>query len=72
MATQELAKTSKGKTIADLLKSETVKNRFVELTGRNSAAFTAAVLNVVNGNKLLKDCEPNSILTAAVMAASLL
>ena len=71
MATQELAKTSKGKTIADLLKSENVKNRFVELTGRNSAAFTAAVLSVVNGNKLLKDCEPNSILTAAVMAASL-
>jgi len=71
MATQELAKTTNGKTINDLLKMETVKKRFTEVTGKNPVAFTSAVLNVVNGNKLLKDCEPNSILTAAVMAASL-
>jgi len=71
MATQELARTSKGKTIADLLKSENVKKRVTELTGKNAAAFASAVLNVVNNNELLMKCEPNSILTAAVLIASL-
>lgn len=71
MATQELARTSKGKTIADLLKSENVKKRVTELTGKNAAAFTSALMTVVNGNDLLKQCEPNSILTAAVLIASL-
>ena len=71
MATTALAKTSGGKTINELLKTDAVQKRFIEVTGKNPAAFTSAVLNIVNGNKLLKDCEPNSILTAAVMAASL-
>ena len=71
MATQELAKTSKGKTIADLLKSEAVKKKVKEVTGKNSVAFASAVLSVVNDNELLKKCDPNSILTAAVLIASL-
>ena len=71
MATQELAKTTKGYTLPDLLKMDTVQKRFSEVTGKNPAAFTSALMTVFNGNDLLKQCEPNSILTAAVMAASL-
>ena len=66
-----LAVTSKGFSLPDLLKMENVKKRFAEVTGKNPAAFTSALLNVFNGNELLKRCEPNSILSAAVMAASL-
>ena len=58
MATQALAKTTKGYT------------RFKKVTGKNPEAFTSALLTVFNGSDLLKQCEPNSILTAAVQAAS--
>jgi len=58
MATTALAKTSGGKTINELLKTDAVQKRFIEVTGKKTAAFTSAVLSVVNGNKLLKDCEP--------------
>ena len=71
MATQELAKTAKGLTLPELLKVEAVQKRVVEVTGKNPAAFTSALMTVFNGNDLLKKCEPNSILTAAVLIASL-
>ena len=71
MATQELAKTSKGQTLPELLKMGAVKKRIKDVTGKNPAAVTSAALSVFNANDLLKQCEPNSILTAAVMAASL-
>lgn len=71
MATTALAKTAKGQTLPDLLKMEAVQKRFSEVTGKNPAAFTSALMTVFNGNDLLKQCEPNSILTAAVLAASM-
>ena len=70
MATQALARTAKGQTLPELLKMEAVKKRFSEVTGKNSAAFISALMSVFNGNDLLKQCEPNSILTAGVQAAS--
>ena len=70
MASQALARTTKGQTLPDLLKMEAVQKRFSEVTGKNPAAFTSALMAVFNGNDLLKQCEPNSILTAAVQAAS--
>ena len=66
-----LAKTDSGKTIFDLMKSDTMKKRFTEMTGKNLAAFTSAVTEIVNGNELLKRCEPNSILSAVVLATTL-
>ena len=66
-----MAVTSKGHSLPELLKMENVKKRFMEVTGKNPSAFTSALLSVFNSNELLKKCEPNSILTAAVMAASL-
>lgn len=70
MATQALARTAKGQTLPELLKMEAVQKRFSEVTGKNPAAFTSALMTVFNGSDLLKQCEPNSILTAAVQAAS--
>ena len=71
MATTVMAKTTNGYTLPDLLKMETIQKRFTEVTGKNPAAFTSALMTVFNGNDLLKKCEPNSILTAAVCIASL-
>ena len=66
MATTALARTAKGQTLPELLKMEAVQKRFSEVTGKNPAAFTSALMTVFNGSDLLKQCEPNSILTAAV------
>lgn len=71
MANQSLARTVKGQTLPELLKTEVVQKRFSEVTGKNPAAFTSALMTVFNSNDLLRSCEPNSILTAAVLAASL-
>ena len=60
-----------GLTLTDLLKSEKVQKKFIDVTGKNPAAFTSALLAVVNGNEKLQECEPKSILSAAVCAASL-
>lgn len=57
--------------LSDLLKSEKVQKKFIDVTGKNPAAFTSAVMAVVNGNEQLQKCEPKSILSAAVCAAGL-
>jgi len=67
----ELARTAKGLTLPELLKTEAVQRRVSEVTGKNPAAFTSALMTAFNSNDLLKECEPNSILTAAVVAATL-
>ncbi len=66
-----LARTDNGRTVFDLLKSEVVKKRFAESTGKNLAAFTSAVTEIVNGNNLLKQCDPYSILSSVICAATL-
>lgn len=65
------AVTKNGLTLSDLLKSERVQKKFIDVTGKNPAAFTSALLSVVNGNEKLQECEPKSILGAAVCAAGL-
>lgn len=67
----EMARTGRGMTLPELLKAEAVQKRITEVTRKNPAAFTSALMTVFNGNELLKKCEPNSILTAAVLIASL-
>ena len=69
MATQDLAKSSKGQTLPELLKMDAVKKRIKDVTGKTPAAVTSAALSVFNANDLLKQCDPNSIVTAIVQAA---
>lgn len=58
-------------TTKDFFNSPTVKNKLAELLGKNSATFVASVLQVVNGNEMLKKAEPMTIFTASCMAATL-
>ena len=64
----ELARNNKGKTFPELLKMDAVKKRIAEVTAKNPAAVVAAAMAVFNNNKLLQECEPNSILTAIITA----
>jgi recombination protein RecT len=56
-----------------LLKSADVKARFEEVLGRpeKAQAFLASVLGTVYTNDSLKECDPNSIMFAALKAATL-
>lgn len=54
-----------------LLNDQSVQARFEKMLGKNASSFTTSVLQIVNSNSLLKNAEPETILSAAFMAASL-
>lgn len=54
-----------------MLNSETIKNRFNEVLGKNAAGFISALLNIYQGSRQLQECDPRSILGAAGLAATL-
>ena len=57
--------------LQQILNSAGVKNRFDELLDNSSASFISSILTIVRGNSKLQDCSPNSILSAAGIAAAL-
>ncbi len=57
--------------IKNLLNSQTVQQKFVEMLGKNAASFTTSVLQVVNSNDMLKSADPQTVFSAAMMAATL-
>lgn len=54
-----------------LLSSPTVKGKFEEILKDKAPAFTSSVLSLVNNDTYLAQCEPMSILTCAMTAATL-
>jgi recombination protein RecT len=48
-----------------------VKKRFEEILGKKAPAFISSIISVVNAKKELQVVDPNSILAAAVIAATL-
>jgi recombination protein RecT len=57
--------------LKDMVNSDYVKSRFVEVMGAKAPAFLASVLNATRTNPALKDCDPNSVISAAMVAATL-
>lgn len=57
--------------IRDFMLSPEVKQRFTELMGKNALYYLNQVLILVANSKNLQECEPVSILTSAMRAASL-
>lgn len=58
-------------TVQGLLGDVKVKKRFEELLGKKSQGFMTSIINVVNGNTDLKECDPNTVIGSAGVAASL-
>jgi recombination protein RecT len=52
-----------------LLASDAVRQRFNDVLGRNSGAFVAAVLNAAVLNPEIQQCDPISVINAALQAA---
>lgn len=59
------------KTVNTLLADEKVKHRFEQLLGNKAQGFMSSIINVVNGNTDLSECDPNTVLGSAAVAASL-
>lgn len=58
-------------TLKSMINDERTKNKFKELLGNKSAGFLTSLLNTTNGNAQLQEAEPQSILKAGVIAATL-
>lgn len=66
----ELQKTDK-KDLKMMLDSEDIKNRLQEILGKRSSTFATSVLQITQQNDMLKKATPNSIIGAAMTAATL-
>lgn len=58
-------------TLQAFMRSGDVQNRIDELLKDRAPQFTTSLMSVINQNVMLQDCEPWSVLTAAITAASL-
>ncbi len=54
-----------------LMENETVKAKFKEIMGKKTPAFITSVLQIVSSNDLLKNADPVSVYSAALVAATL-
>jgi recombination protein RecT len=60
-----------GSTMKGLLASPAVMKRFDEVLGKKAPQFTASILSLYNSEKMLQKAEPMSVVSAAMIAATL-
>ena len=68
MENKSIQKADQG--IKGLMANDVVKSKFAEILGKNAPAFISSVTTLATNSKLI-DCEPKSVLSAAIAAASL-
>lgn len=73
--TNKLAKKNNGTvgqaTLKSMINDERTKNKFKEMLGNKAAGFLTSLMNTTNGNAQLQLADPNSILKAGAIAATL-
>lgn len=57
--------------IKGLLGKDELKSRFNEILKQKSAGFMASIISLVSGDQKFNDCDPNSIIAGALIAATL-
>lgn len=57
--------------LKSMLNNDSVKARFKEILGAKAPGFISSILSVANSNTLLQKSEPQSVMNAAVIAATL-
>ncbi|MCP1460287.1 recombinase RecT [Bacillus amyloliquefaciens] len=60
-----------GTTMKGLLSSPAVMNRFEEVLGKRASQFTASILSLYNSENTLQKAEPMSVISSAMVAATL-
>ncbi|MDP4164416.1 MAG: recombinase RecT [Bacillota bacterium] len=68
---QSQAPAQQGTTMKSLLSSPAVIKRFEEVLGKRGTQFTASILSLYNSEKMLQKCEPMSVISSAMIAATL-
>jgi len=58
-------------TLKSVINDERTKNKFKEMLGNKAAGFLTSLMNTTNGNAQLQQADPNSILKAGAIAATL-
>lgn len=58
-------------TVKSVMQNENVQKRFHEMLGKNAAGFCANLAVMVSNSQALSKCEPMSVVSAAVISASL-
>lgn len=58
-------------TIKSLIASESVQSRFNNVLGKKSNAFVSSLMSAVRANKMLQESEPQSLISSAMIAATL-
>lgn len=62
---------TKPSTVKGLMESAGYKKRFEEMLGQRAAGFISSVINAVNGNEMLREADPSSVISSAVIAATM-
>jgi len=60
-----------GVTLKSLLQSQTVKSRLEEVLGKRASQFATSILNLYSSEAALQKCDPMSIISSAMVAATL-
>ncbi|MDA1477299.1 recombinase RecT [Bacillus changyiensis] len=60
-----------GTTMKGLLSSPSVIKRFEEVLGKRATQFTASILSLYNNEKMLQKAEPMTVISSAMVAATL-
>lgn len=61
----------KKETVKNLLDTESIKNKLQEILGKRASTFATSVVQIAQSNKLLANAVPESIVGAAMTAATL-
>lgn len=57
--------------VESLLKDDAMKKRFEEVLGKRAPSFISSVISATKANKMLAECEPMSVISSAMIAATL-
>lgn len=68
---QPLKKIEPGARIKFLITEESIKKRFEDVLGKRAPGFISSIISATNSNKALAECEPMSVIAAAMIAASM-
>lgn len=59
------------KTLPELLNDTATQKRFADMLGKDARSFQQNILTVYNGSKSLQECDPESIIAACAISASI-
>lgn len=60
-----------GMTLQALLRTDTIRKRFADVLGKKAPGFASSILSAVSANPTLATCDPMSVISASMIAATL-